>query len=219
MEEDASMNPEELVELFPKYFTLALISVRNSGKSVLAQSIIKVVTEKKMTDIVIVMSGSAGLNDDYNFLPKGALMPFSNNILHKIWNKQLEDKKLGKEKRLFIVFDDVLADKDATKNEILQKIWIQGRHLSISSAILSQYPAFVLTPMIMGNSDLLLYSKLNRQNIEKLWLATVGISLKDFISISEKIAGVDYKFMVINNYCKSPDPLNYLTYVKAEIIK
>jgi hypothetical protein len=216
---DASMDTDELIELFPKYFTLALISVRNSGKSVLAQEIIKAVCKKKMVDVVIVMSGSAHLNDDYDFLPEGSLMNFDNGLLHKIWDKQMADKKDGKEKRIFIVFDDVLADKTAVKNEILQRIWIQGRHVSISSAILSQYPAFVLTPMIMGNSDLLLYSKLNRQNIEKLWMATVGISLKDFISISEKIAGVDYTFMVINNYCKSPEWRKYLSYVKVELKK
>jgi hypothetical protein len=50
-------------------------------------------------------------------------------------------------------------------------------------------------------------------------MATVGISLKDFISISEKIAGVDYTFMVINNYCKSPEWRKYLSYVKVELKK
>ena len=71
----------------------------------------------------------------------------------------------------------------------------------------------------MGNSDFLLYSKLNRQAIERMWESTVGISKKDFISVSENIAGVDYTFMAINNYCKNPDPRAYLTYSKALLDK
>ena len=218
---DAALNPTELVELFPKYFTLAVIGVRNSGKSVLIQQIIKAVCEKKMVDIVIVMSGSAGLNDDYSFLPDGALMKFNNALLHKIWDKQVADKKADAStcKRVFIVFDDCLTDKEAIRNEIMQRIWVQGRHVFISSAILSQYPAYITSPTIMGNSDFLLYSKLNRQAIERMWESTVGISKKDFINVSENIAGVDYTFMAINNYCKNPDPRAYLTYCKALLDK
>lgn len=217
---DAALEPSELVELFPPLFTLALIGVRNSGKSVLIQQIIKAVMKKKMVDVVIVMSGSANLNNDYDFLPEGALMNFDNDLLHQIWDKQVEDKKAEKEKKqkpkkVFIVFDDCLTDKNAIRNEIMMKIWVQGRHISICSAILSQYPAYILSPTIMGNSDQLLYSKLNRQALERMWESTVGITKKDFINVSEKIAGVNYTFMVIDNYCKNPDPKKYMTFCRA----
>jgi hypothetical protein len=213
---EAALAPSELVELFPKYFTLALIGVRNSGKSVLIQQIIKALIKAKKVDIVIVMSGSAGLNDDYDFLPPTTLMKFNDSMLHKIWDKQVLDKQQDKTKHVFIVFDDCLSNKEAIRNEVMNRIWVQGRHIHISSAILSQYPAYILSPTIMGNSDLLLWSKLNRQATEKLWQATVGISCKEFIRISEAIGGVDYTFMIINNYCKSPDPMEYLNYVRAE---
>ena len=212
---DAALTPLEFVELFPPFVTCAIIGVRNSGKSVLTQQIIKAVQKKKMVDIVIVMSGSAQLNDDYSFLPEGALMNFNDGLLHRIWNKQVADKKEGKEKKLLIVFDDCLTDKNAIRNEIIQKIWVQGRHVSINSFLLSQYPAYITSPIILGNSDFLMTSKLNRQAIERVWESTVGISKKDFINITESIAGVDYTFLVINNYCKSPKPEDYLTYVRG----
>lgn len=212
---EEALDPSELVTLFPPYFTLALIGVRNSGKSMLIQQIIQAACAKKMVDIVIVMSGSAQLNDDYDFLPPGCLMNFNNPLLHKLWDKQVKDKKEGRQRRVFIVFDDCLSDKNAIRNEIMMRIWVQGRHVSISSAILSQYPAYILSPTIMGNSDMLLYSKLNRQSLERIWESTVGIAKKDFIRISEEIAGVNYTFMGINNFCKDPRPERYLTYCRA----
>jgi len=216
---ETALEPIELIELFPKYFTLSLIGVRNSGKSVLIQQIIKALLKSKKIDIVIIMSGSAGLNDDYNFLPQNVVMNFNDDILHKIWNKQVQEKRENKAKHIFIVFDDCLANKDAIRNEIMNKIWVQGRHIHISSAILSQYPAYVLSPTIMGNSDMILYSKLNRQAHEKLFLATCNISLKDFLKVSESIAGVNYTYMVINNYCKNPNPIEYLTFCRAVLDK
>lgn len=218
---DNASTPEELVDLLPKYFTLCLVSVRNSGKSVLIQEIMKDIIKRKKADIVCVMSGSAGLNDDYNFLPSNLVMPFDDAILHKIWNNQVAivQKDKTKARHIFIVFDDCLANKEAIRNEILQKIWVQGRHIFISACILSQYPAFVLSPTIIGNSDLFLYSKLNRKALERVWSATVGISFRDFMKISESIGGVNFTFMVINNYCKSPDPFQYLSYVRAALKK
>ena len=212
--EDA-LTPTELLDLFPKFVTLALIGVRNSGKSMITQQILKAVIKKQTVDIVIVMSGSAQLNSDYDFLPPGALMNFDDALLKKMWSKQVKDKKEGVEKRLFLVFDDCLTDKGAIRNEIIQRIWVQGRHVSISSAILSQYPAYITSPIILGNSDLLLYSKLNRTALERIYESTTGLTKKEFIELSEAVAGVNYTFMVMNNYCKSPLPEDYLTYVRA----
>lgn len=216
---EAALNTDELVELFPKgSMTMSMIGVRNSGKSVLIQQIIKSLCRKKLVDIVLVMSGSAQLNSDYSFLPEGTVMNFNSDLLHRIWEKQVAEKRAGTEKRVFIVFDDCLTDKTAVRNEIMMRIYVQGRHISLGSAILSQYPAYITSPSILGNSDMILYSKLNRQALERLWESTSGISKRDFINISESVAGVNYTFMAINNYAKSPDPLDYLTYVRAEPI-
>jgi hypothetical protein len=212
---DCALTPDEIVTLFPKYFTISMIGVRNSGKSVLIQQIIKALQAAHKVDVVLVMSGSARLNDDYNFLPSSMVMNFDDALLQRIWAKQVADKKDKKEKHVFIVFDDCLATPEAIRNNIMQKIWVQGRHVSISSAILSQYPAYVLTPTILGNSDLLFYSKLNRQALEKLWTATTGLALKEFIKLSESTAGVNYTYLVINNYCKNPDWREYMTCVRA----
>ena len=214
---DAALNPRELIDLLPKYFAISMIGVRNSGKSVMIQAMIKELIKAKRVDMVIVMSGSAKLNNDYSFLPESVVMEFNSDLLGKMWEKQVKLKEAGKAEHIFIVFDDVLANKEAIRNEYINKIWTQGRHVFFSSAILSQYPAYVCSPTILGNSDMILYSKMNRQSLEKLAYATTGLSIQEFIRISEQIAGVDYTFMCINNYCKDPDPLVYLNYARATI--
>lgn len=60
---DAALNPRELIDLLPKYFAISMIGVRNSGKSVMIQAMIKELIKAKRVDMVIVMSGSAKLND------------------------------------------------------------------------------------------------------------------------------------------------------------
>lgn len=214
---ESALEPSELIELLPPYFAISMIGVRNSGKSVMIQAMIKELIKAKRVDMVIVMSGSARLNNDFDFLPPSVVMQFDPDLLRTLWAKQVKNKEAGKAEHIFIVFDDCLANKEAIRNEILNKIWTQGRHVFISSAILSQYPAYICSPTILGNSDMIMYSKMNRQSLEKLYTATTGLSCADFIRISERIAGVNYTFMVINNYCKDPDPFKYMNYAKATI--
>ena len=205
---------DEIVERLPQYFTISCASKRNSGKTVLISELIKKLLEEKRVDMVLVMSGSAGLNTDYDFLPKGLVMPYNEQVLAKLWARQAP---VAKEQRqsILVVLDDCLANPEAVKSKMLTKIYAQGRHVAISCIIISQVANWILTPTIKQNSDMILWSKLNRQQLENLWLAMTNIDKKEFISFSEAEGGKDYNFLCFDNFTTSTNPLDFLTIIRA----
>ena len=205
----------EITRRLPKYFTISCISKRNSGKSHLISQLVRELLKKKRVDMVIVMSGSAGLTDDWNFLPDKCVMPFSNDMLHKVWDKQIGDEKKTRQ-HVLIVMDDCLSTKEALRNPTINRYYSLGRHIHSSFIIISQHSSILLTPIIRANSDILLWSKLNRMQLEQLWNSTSNIEKKDFIKISETFGGHHYNFMLLDNYDNSGDPANQLTVVRAD---
>jgi hypothetical protein len=168
-----------------------------------------------MVDMVVVMTGSAGMgNGDYAFLPPQLVMPFNEALLITMWERQKAMER-GKKPHILLVVDDALTTPEAINNQIINSIYSLGRHNLFSCIISSQHTTSLLNPIIRGNSDLILFSKLSRGNLEKLHEATSHISKKDFIRICESLGGHDWNFVVIDNYKQTSDPSEYITIVRG----
>ena len=207
--------PEQLITRLPPYFTISVIAKRNQGKTYLMSQIIKALKKAKRVDKVLVLSGTAGLNDDYKGIVADELiMPFSETVLEKIWELQ-SSKPQEEREHIFCILDDCLSNPEALRSEMVDKLYSQSRHLQISLAVLSQYGSYLLTPLRLANSDMILWCKLNVRGLEKLWLTTSGISKNKFIEISNKFSNGNYQYMVMDNFIRSPNVSDQLTFVKA----
>lgn len=206
---------EEIIERLPPYFTISCVSARNSGKSVLIQELVKKLIKAKRVDMVLIMSGSAGLNEDWTFLPQNLVIPFSTEILDRIWLKQ-KMTPIDEREHILVVLDDCLATPEAFRNQRINAFYSLGRHLTLSMAILSQHTTYLLSPIIKANSDIILWSKLNRGQLKGLWESTTNLEWKSFLRFSETLGGVDYNFLLLDIYCKSNSPEEFLTFVRAE---
>jgi hypothetical protein len=216
MEDFEPYGVTEIIRRLPKYFTISVASRRNSGKSVLISELVRELIKQKKVDMTVVMSGSAGLNDDWNFLPKKLVMPFSDATLESIWATQQKQPKDSR-KHTLIVLDDALATPEALRNNTIMRYYSLGRHISASFICISQHTASLLSPAIKANSDIILWSKLNQQQLEQLWAATVNITKKDFIALSEKFGGHNYNFMLMDNYEQThSSPTGFLSIVRAQ---
>jgi len=207
---------EDLLERLPPYFTASFMARRNSGKSTLISEMVQELLKQKRVDMVVVMTGSAGLeNGDYSFLPEQLIMPFNEGLLHKMWEKQ---KKTPKEKRkhLLVVIDDALATPEAINNQTINTIFSLGRHGFTSVIISSQHTRSLCSPLIKGNSDIICFSKLSRVNLEAVFECTTHISKKDFIHICESVGGHHWNFVVLDNFKQTTDPAEYITIVRAK---
>jgi hypothetical protein len=204
-----------LVDRLAKFFTISCASKRNSGKTVIISELIRELIQQKRVDMVLVMSGSAGLNKDYGFLPKGLVIPFNESTLYKLWERQKATPEERREKVL-VVLDDCLATPEAVRSDIIMRIYALGRHVAISCIIISQVANWILTPAIKQNSDIILWSKLNRQQLENLWGAMTNVSKKDFLRFSESLGGKDHNFLCFDNFLTSTDPMDFLTILRAQ---
>jgi len=215
------MEPEgvdEIIRRLPKFFTISIASKRGTGKSVLVSEIMRdlLKRDEHKVDIFVVMSGSAGLNKDYvDIVPANLIMPFSEDVMNQIWDHQAQ---IAPEKRehICLVLDDCLGDKDAVRNPTIQKWYSVCRHINASIIVISQHTSVLLTPIIRSQSDLIIYSKLNRQQLEQLWMSTTNISKKDFVRVSEMLGGKDYNMLVLDNVISSTEPDEFITVVRAK---
>ena len=206
---------EEIIERLPPYFTISCVSARNSGKSVLIQELVRKLIKTKRVDMVVIMSGSAGLNEDWTFLPQNLVIPFSTDILDRIWMKQ-KMTPIDEREHILVVLDDCLATPEAFRNQRINAFYSLGRHLTLSMAILSQHTTYLLSPIIKANSDIILWSKLNRGQLKTLWESTTNLEWRSFLRFSETLGGVDYNFLLLDIYCESNSPEEFLTFVRAE---
>lgn len=206
---------QALIDRLPKYFTLCVASKRNSGKTFLVTDVVKTLLKQKKVDMVVVLSNTAGLNKDFDFLPPGLVMKFKEDVLKSIWDRQA---KKDKEKRdhILVILDDVLSDHRAVHSEMLGRLYSAGRHVSCSVICISQVANIVLTPVMKQNSDFILWSRLNRRQLENLWCSINGVSKKDFIKWAEIFGGVHYNFCVFDNYTDANAPEDFLLVIRAE---
>jgi hypothetical protein len=207
--------PEQIIERLPPYFTISMIAKRNQGKTYYITQLIKALKKAKRVDRVVILSGTAGLNDDYkDVVSPELIMPFSESVLENIWSVQSELEQKERD-HILIVLDDCLSDVDAQHSDMINKLYAQSRHLQISLAVLSQYGGFLLTPLRLANSDMILWCKLNVRGLEKLWLCTSGIDKKAFYSLSQTFSNGNYQYMVLDNYIRSANVSDQLTFTKA----
>ena len=206
---------DTLIERLPKYFTMCLASKRNSGKTYLMTEIIKKLLKAKKVDMVLVMSNSAGLNKDYDFLPSGLVMKFNEKVLEQLWARQ-QKTDMAKREHIFIVLDDVLSDPRALRSELVSRIYSLGRHNMLSCGISSQIANHVLTPIVKQNSDMILWSKLNITQLSHIWESLNGVSKKGFIRWAQVFGGIHHTFCVFDNITDKNAPEDFLFVVRAE---
>jgi len=194
-------------------FSMALASKRNTGKTLLVSVLIKALLQEKAVDMVLVMSQTQHVNDDYSFLPKRLRQAFSEELIKKLMDTQGKVKK-AKRDQILLVLDDVLSDKEAEKSRFIKRLYTLGRHYDISIILISQTSNVALTPAIKQNSDWLLYSRQNRYMLESIWASVCNIDKKTFIQWSEE-NNKNYTFLVVDNTSQSNDPAEFLLKVRV----
>jgi hypothetical protein len=213
MEDDGILSVGEFASRLKAPFSMSVASKRNTGKTVLVSVLIHALLKRKIVDMVLVMSQTQHVNDDYSFLPKRLRQPFNEEVIKKLMDEQ---GKIPKKERdqVLLVLDDVLSDKEAEKSRFIKRLYTLGRHYDINIILISQTSNVALTPAIKQNSDYLLYSRQNRYMLESIWASISNIDKKSFIQWSED-NNKNYTFLVVDNTSQSNNPADFLLKVRA----
>ena len=126
--------------------------------------------------------------------------------------KNIEEYNIDKDRKILIVYDDMIADMINRKklNSIMAELFIRGRKLNISLAFITQ--SYFKFPRDVGlNTSHFFITKIpNTRELQQIALnLSSDISTKDFISIYKKYTAKPYSFLVNDTTLASDNPLRF----------
>ena len=148
-----------------------------------------------------------GLN--YYDDPK-AFMEYSNDM-HNVY-KNIEDYNPRKNRKVLIVFDDIIADMINNKrlNPIVTELFISGRKLNISIVFITQSYFKVPKDVRLNSTHFFIMKIPNKRELQQITLnLSSDIGFKDFIKIFKKYTAEPYSFLVNDTTLPSDNPLRF----------
>ena len=126
--------------------------------------------------------------------------------------KNIEDYNLGREHKILIVFDDMIADMINNKklNPIITELFIRGRKLNISIVFIMQSYFKVPKDVRLNSTHFFTMKIPNKRELQQIALNhSSDIDFKDFMNIHKKCTAEPYSFLINNITLPSDDPLRF----------
>ena len=127
--------------------------------------------------------------------------------------KNIDEYNADKERKILIVFDDMIADMINNKklNSIVTKLFIRGRKFNISSFIIITQWYFKVTKDVRLTSTHFFIMKIpNKRELQQIVLNhSSDTNSKDFIKIFKNCTAEPYSFLVSDATLASDNPLRF----------
>ena len=126
--------------------------------------------------------------------------------------KNIEDYNPRKNCKVFIVFDDMIADmiKNKKLNPIVTELFIRGRKRSISIVFITQSYFKVPKDVRLNSTHFFIMKIPNKRELQQIALNhSSDIDFKDFMKIFKKYTVEPYSFLVNDTTLPSDDPLRF----------
>ena len=131
--------------------------------------------------------------------------------MHDVY-KNIEDYNPGKNRKVLIVFDDMIADMINNKklDSIVTELFIRGRKLNISIVFITQSYFKVTKDVRLNSTHFFIMKVPNKRELQQIALNhSSDIDLKDFMKIYKKYTKEPYSFLVNDATLPSDDPLRF----------
>ena len=126
--------------------------------------------------------------------------------------KNIEVYNLGREHKILIVFDDMIADMINNKklNPIVTELFITGRKLNISIVFITQSYFKVPKDVRLNSTHFFTMKVLNKRELQQIALNhSSDIDFKDFMKIYKECTKELYSFLVNDTILQSDNPLRF----------
>ena len=183
---------------------VSLCAMRGSGKSEMLRYL--VMAEQEKFNKIFVISPTNKINNFYDDFvkPENIFDEYNDEWIDKLMiemakvNKGKTTQK-DKPKNILLILDDCCSNTRFHSSKSFEKIFTTGRHYFISLIITTQFLHHI-PPSARSNSDFILVSTLNNNNVQILCDEyTLGsIDKKEFIEMYRRLSK-DYGFLLINN--------------------
>ena len=131
--------------------------------------------------------------------------------MHDVY-KNIEDYNPGKNRKVLIVFDDMIADMINNKklDSIVTELFIRGRELNISIVFITQSYFKVPKNVRLNFTHFFIMKIPNKRELQQIALNhSSDIDFKDFMKIYKKYTKEPYSFLVNDTTLPSDDPLRF----------
>ena len=148
--------------------------------------------------------------DINHFKDPKAFIEYSNDMPDVY--KNIDDYKPDKEKKIIIVFDDMIADMihNEKLNSIVTELLIRGRKLNISLVLITQSYFQVPKDVRLNTSHFLIAKIPNKRELQQITINhSSDINTKDFANIYRKCTSEPYSFLVKDTTLASNNSLRF----------
>ena len=139
-----------------------------------------------------------------------AFIEYSNDI--RVVYKNIEDYNLGRERKILIDFDDMIADmiNNKTLSPIVTELFIRVRKLNISVVFIMQSYFKVPKDVRLNSTHFFIMKILNKRELQQIALShSSDIDFKDFMKIYKECSKEPYSFLVNDTTLQSGNPLRF----------
>ena len=126
--------------------------------------------------------------------------------------KNIEEHNADTERKILIVFDDMIVDMINNKklNSIVTELFIRGRKLNISLVFITQSYFKVPKDVRLNSTHFFIMKIPNKRELQQIALNhSSDINSKDFIKIYKKYTAEPYSFLVNDATLASDNPLRF----------
>ena len=126
--------------------------------------------------------------------------------------KNIDEYITDKERKVLIVFDDMIVDMINNKelNSIVTGLLIRGRKLNISLGFIKQSYFEVSKDVKLNTTHFFIMKIPNKRQLQQIALNHLSdINFKDFIKIYKKCTDETYSFLVNDTRLASDSPLRF----------
>ena len=126
--------------------------------------------------------------------------------------KNINDHNTDKDRRILIVFDDMIADmiNNNKLNSIVTELFISGRKLNISFVFITQSNFKVPKEVRLNTMYFFIMKIPNKSQLQQIAVNhSPDIDFKDFIKIYNECTNEPYSFLVTDTTLASDNPLRF----------
>ena len=172
-----------------------ILSKSNSGKSVLVKCILYNLITKHPNFYrnLFILGDTVEYNDsDYNFIDKKNRKPFTDENLLKIYNYHEKKEKQGDIQHSILVCDDI-----CTNSKLMEKLYMQGRHIGLCVILSYQDCTGALNPKVRSNSNYIFLKELSNERLDKIINSMIVIGGVPKNEIFQYITNNNHKYQFI----------------------
>jgi len=165
-------------EQIKPFSTIVFVSPRRGGKSTFIRQLLyeKYIKKDKIKNFLII--SPTAFNPDYQFIDdRYKQTDLNEGVIENILAEQEQKIKddVNADNRLVIVLDDILKSTNGRTKDLLERLFILGRHFSLSVLLSVQNIRSEYTVSMRMNTDyVVIYQSTNRNNkieVAELWLS------------------------------------------------